>query len=313
MHPALSVIFFTVLSGAGYGLAFFLALGLGAPDAPATKISWVAALALIGIGLLSSTLHLGNPQRAWRAFSQWRSSWLSREGCMALATFAPLGASAALSVFYGRHVWILGGVSVLFCLLTLYCTAMIYASLRTVAAWHTPLTPAFMFAFAGSSGFALFAALQGGGRVFAALAAGAICAAWAIKYVWTRRLRAVGYGGTTIGSATGLGFLGRVRLLEKPHSMGNYLTEEMVFRLARKRKKILWRLVLAIGLAAPLGLLCLEMAFGANDGAQGAGGVFFPLAALAHICGILGERWLFFAEARHTVALYYGQEDSPQA
>ena len=50
------------------------------------------ALAAITVGLLSSTLHLGHPERAWRAFSQWRSSWLSREGVLALATYLPAGA-----------------------------------------------------------------------------------------------------------------------------------------------------------------------------------------------------------------------------
>ena len=80
MHPALSVISFTTLSGMGYGLAFVLALGHGNPAALSTKIAWVAALGLISVGFLASTFHLGNPQRAWRAVSQWRSSWLSREG-----------------------------------------------------------------------------------------------------------------------------------------------------------------------------------------------------------------------------------------
>ncbi len=81
-----SIIVFTTLSGLGYGLAAVLGLGLLDPASVATKAAYVAwRSALIAGGLLSSTLHLGNPQRAWRALSQWRSSWLSREGVLAFA------------------------------------------------------------------------------------------------------------------------------------------------------------------------------------------------------------------------------------
>src|SRR5690606_12681279 len=98
-HPALSIIAFTTASGLGYGLAAVLGLGLLDPAAFSTKIAHVLALALVAGGLLASTLHLRNPQRAWRALSQWRSSWLSREGVMAVATFVPLCVSAWATVF----------------------------------------------------------------------------------------------------------------------------------------------------------------------------------------------------------------------
>ncbi|MBP0685505.1 dimethyl sulfoxide reductase anchor subunit, partial [Mycobacterium tuberculosis] len=91
----------------------------------------------ISIGLLASLLHLGNPQRAWRALSQWRSSWLSREGVMAIATFVPLTSNAALCLFMNRQDGILGLITVLGALVTVYCTSMIYASLKTVDSWHT--------------------------------------------------------------------------------------------------------------------------------------------------------------------------------
>src|SRR4051812_4212280 len=93
MNPAPSIVFFTTASGAGYGLLFWLGLlrpvGL-VPGVPAFALLCLAlALLLITAGLASSLLHLGNPQRAWRAFSQWRSSWLSREGVAAVATYVP--------------------------------------------------------------------------------------------------------------------------------------------------------------------------------------------------------------------------------
>ena len=95
MHPALSVILFTTASGAGYGLLALLGL-FGAQrravGGAAVRLGRVRGVAgLVTVGLLSSTLHLGHPERAWRAFSQWRSSWLSREGVLAVFTFLPAG------------------------------------------------------------------------------------------------------------------------------------------------------------------------------------------------------------------------------
>jgi DMSO reductase anchor subunit len=105
VHPALSVILFTVASGTGYGLAFWLglgaALGLVAADRWFGLVALGLALALISFGLLASTFHLGHPERAWRAFSQWRSSWLSREGVLAVATYVPLGLFALGWVGFG--------------------------------------------------------------------------------------------------------------------------------------------------------------------------------------------------------------------
>ena len=71
MHPAPSVIAFTSLSGLGFGLLAFL--GLGVIDASANVMFAYFALgfALAVGGLLASTLHLGNPQRAWRAPRRW--------------------------------------------------------------------------------------------------------------------------------------------------------------------------------------------------------------------------------------------------
>ncbi|MEM9784774.1 MAG: DmsC/YnfH family molybdoenzyme membrane anchor subunit, partial [Pseudomonadota bacterium] len=93
MHPAKSVILFTTASGAGYGLliwlAIFSATGAIAPDRGFGLIAFTLSLGLVTGGLLSSTLHLGHPERAWRAMSQWRTSWLSREGVAALVTYAP--------------------------------------------------------------------------------------------------------------------------------------------------------------------------------------------------------------------------------
>src|SRR5688500_12203486 len=95
MHPAYSVILFTTASGAGFGLLIGLAagvvLGLVPQSASFGVVGLGLALVLITAGLLASMLHLGRPERAWRAMSQWRTSWLSREGLAAIATYVPAG------------------------------------------------------------------------------------------------------------------------------------------------------------------------------------------------------------------------------
>ena len=94
MHPALSVILFSTLSGTGYVLWAWVGLNLALNPAPVARTPLLVSLGLgfilVSTGLIASLWHLGQPQRAWRAFSQWRSSWLSREGVAAMLAFAPL-------------------------------------------------------------------------------------------------------------------------------------------------------------------------------------------------------------------------------
>ena len=305
MHPAFSIILFTTLSGLGYGLAFVLGLGVLDPQAVSTRLAHPLALALIAGGLLSSTLHLGNPQRAWRALSQWRTSWLSREGVLAIATFVPLTANAFTSVFYGVQLPLVGLLGSVLCGVTVYCTAMIYASLRSIQAWNSPLTPICYLLLALAGGLTLatfFAAVQGGPALALAFAAVlALCAAWFFKFSWWGRLDAL-KPLSTPETATGLGFIGDVRLFERPHVNENYLTHEMGYRVARKHARKLRAIALAVGGV----LAALLIVVGAFAGG-GAGLVAMGLAALAFFAGTLVERWLFFAEARHAVMAYYGR------
>lgn len=306
MHPAFSIILFTTFSGLGYGLAAVLGLGLLDPAATATKCAHALALALISAGLLSSTGHLGNPQRAWRAFSQWRSSWLSREGVMSIITFVPLLVSASACVFGGRYLALPGLVGTMLCAITVYCTAMIYASLKSVQAWHTPLTPACYLLFAGAGGLVLASvvAFAGGENtlVLPLLAALFLVAAWATKLRWRERMKTL-KPLSTPESATGLGNIGRVRLFERPHAMENYLTREMGFKVARKHADKLWRIAVVTGGIVPAVLL---LALAALGGQGTLPTTIAALAALAHWAGVFVERWLFFAEARHAVMNYYG-------
>ena len=305
MHPAPSIILFTTLSGLGYGLAAVLGLGLLDPVALTTKIAHILALALISGGLLSSTLHLGNPRRAWRALSQWRSSWLSREGVMAIITFVPLCISAWASVVDGRYLPVIGIVGTVLCVVTVYCTAMIYASLKSVQAWHTKLTPLCYRLFSVAGGFlaASFFAFCAGGNTLALsfLAVLFLAGAWVAKIFWRRNMREM-VPLSTPESATGLGVIGRVRLLERPHVNENYLTSEMGFKVARKHADKLWKLAVLFGGIFPA--LLLLVALVAGQGPLPAS--FAGLALLSHMLGMLTERWLFFAEARHAVMNYYG-------
>src|SRR3712207_91133 len=164
MHPALSVIVFTTSSGMGYGLLTLLGLG-GAfgllPAAPGFGIAAFAlALGLVTAGLLSSLLHLGRPERAWRALSQWRSSWLSREGVAALLTYLPaLLLGLGLVTGNAPLATITGLLAAAGAVATVWCTGMIYASLRTVRQWDHPMVPWGYLLFGGFCGAALLAAL----------------------------------------------------------------------------------------------------------------------------------------------------------
>lgn len=311
MHPALSVIAFTTLSGAGYGLAIVLALGHGNPAHLSTKVAWVTALVLIGIGLMSSSLHLGNPQRAWRAFSQWRSSWLSREGVMAVLAFIPLVALAAMSIFFDAFNLLLGYIGGIMAAVTVFCTAMIYASLRTIPQWHTRWTPACYLSFSLTSGTLIYLAFFGreagtaSNNIWVYLAIVLLITSWTVKFFWARHALAAGYGKSTMETATGLGHIGKVRLLESPHAMGNYLTNEMAFRIARKHMDKLGRIEVLLGAALPIALLGLSLALPSFWAT-----VAQVIATLSLMAGLFVERWLFFAVARHAVGLYYGGDDA---
>ena len=312
MHPAYSVILFTSASGAGYGLLVWLALARlsGAWDiGPVAGLAaCLLALALVTTGLMSSTFHLGHPERAWRAFTQWRSSWLSREGVAAVLTYP-----AAL-VFTAGWIWdgisaplmlAAAGATLVLSLLTVYTTSMIYASLKTIPRWSNGfVTPVYLL-FALASGGLLFSGLLGisgaAGMSDLLLIATVLLMAWVVKWYYWRYIDTAPSKSDT-GTATGLGDLGTVTQLESPHTSENYLLKEMGYQVARKHAARLRRLSLISGLVIPALLLLLA---GTLGGALQI--LLLVLAVLFGIMGIVNERWLFFAEARHVVTLFYGR------
>jgi DMSO reductase anchor subunit len=314
MHPAYSVIVFTCASGAGYGLLAWLgldALWHGRRPTSANGIAFVLAFALVTVGLLSSTAHLGRPERAWRAFSQWRTSWLSREGVLALATYAA-GALVVAHGFLGPPddvvtPRVLGLATAVAALATVWSTGMIYASLKTIRAWHHPLVAPLYVLLALATGRlsmnAVAAALEGPlrvGTIWATLLL--LLAGWIAKSIYWNDLDEAPRT-HTIGDATGLGRFGQVRVLEPPHTQANFVMREMGYDIARKHALRLRQIASLLLFVVPV-ICCVAMlAVGATPGL-----LLSIVAVAAAAAGVGVERWLFFAEARHVAMLYYGRD-----
>jgi DMSO reductase anchor subunit len=311
MHPAYSVILFTTASGAGYGLLIWLAaaaaLNLVPRDPVLGFFGLGLAIALVTIGLLSSTLHLGRPGRAWRALSQWRSSWLSREGVAAIVTYVPI---AALGFAWVFGEWVPGQLavgavlSVPCALITVWCTGMIYASLPTIRAWNQPLVAPVYLALALATGGVLMNLLLAAfGYELRWAAIGTMLAL--VFGVILKRLywTAIDTAARTYTaqSATGLGRFGTVRPLDPPHTQPNFVMREMGYQVARRHAEQLRQLSVALLFLLPIvaGLLLLLNLPNSLQIAIAA------LSALSAVAGVLTERWLFFAEAEHVVMVFY--------
>jgi len=315
VHPAYSVILFTTASGAGYGLLVWLAVSallirFLPPGATSGLIAFGLAFALITAGLVSSTLHLGRPERAWRAMSQWQTSWLSREGVLAIATY-PVAALLAL-------FWVMGyggpllisvlALAVIVCATaTLWCTGMIYASLPTVRAWHMPLVAPIYIVLGLATGGVLHnlvgTLLVGSMPVLAtALTLAAIAAGYVMKSSYWHTIDSAGRT-YTAEAATGLGAYGKVRSIDPPHSRANFVMREMGYEVARKHALKLRRLSILTLFAVPAGCLLLSLLTG-----PGASLLLALIAVASTAFGVVVERWLFFAEAEHVVVLYYGKD-----
>ena len=288
MHPAPSVILFTVLSGAGFGFLACLAVGLLPVAGWWAFAAWGLGYGLAVAGLLASTFHLGNPQRALLAFTQWRSSWLSREGwasVLALLALAPMALSDWLGLGLPRGI---GWAGAALCVVAVLCTSMIYAQLKTVPRWNHWSTPATFFAFAAAGGAILAAAPWAAIALCLILGAGLVLG-------WKRGDGAFAARAQSLGTATGLDRLGRAEVFEPAHTAGNYLMREMIHVVGRRHAAKLRGIAVLCAAVLPALL------------------VFVPLPGMRaaafglHLAGAFAARWLFFAEAEHVVGLYYGK------
>jgi DMSO reductase anchor subunit len=310
MHPALSVILFTVTSGAGFGLMILLVLmdllGLGGGLRPETLYTaGITSLVLTTVGLMLSTGHLANPKNAWRAFFRFKTSWLSREGVFAVVYYPfAIGYLGGLWLLGGEHnglTMVLGWLALALAIITVFSTGMIYACLKTIRQWNTALTPANYLALGVMLGSVILAgfAADGGAAVFTAqMAVAAIAVALVLKaiyYFWIGKPT-----GVTINTATGF-TRATVRLLDVGHSAGTFLTDEFGYEVAPGRVRLLRGVVYGLGFILPAILLAMSL--------EGGGDATLAWAALVSaFLGIATERWLFFAEARHVVNLYHGAQ-----
>jgi sulfite dehydrogenase (quinone) subunit SoeC len=293
MHPAPSIIAFTVLSGLGFGLLFWLGTGLIRPVGWGAFVWFGLGYGLALSGLAASALHLGRPERALRALSQWRTSWLSREAVLAAAALLATAPHAAGSVFLSRPVPLSGWLGAALALATVLATAMIYAQLRTVPRWNHWTTPA-VYLVAAVTGGALMVGLVPLAGLLLPWLAVALVAHW---FLGDRRFARRGSTiGTATGLAAGLGAGARVRQFEPPHTGTNYLLREMVHVVGRKHATQLRIIALTAACLLPALLLWL---------APSASAVILSIGL--HVLGMLTARWLFFAEAEHVVGLYYDQ------
>ena len=336
MRPAWSILLFTTLAGLGQGL-FLGLLGVetfAAPGWHAGTLAGVAwgALALLGAGLVASVFHLGHPERAWRAASQWRTSWLSREVIVLPALMLAVGAHAlalTLVASAGVQPWLVVAVGasasagIVLCAALWWCTGMIYGCLRMIEDWATPLTP---LSFAGiglANGLVLATAwfacalprirAQGApgdlpgydfapdlgvfddahatvtALAFAALAA--LLVAAAIKGAWWRRRRALVLK-STLQTALAID-RPKIRQMSMGMTGGSYNTREFFHGRGASTLDLLVLAMIAFGVALP-----------SAYPSQAAAWLLCAIAVL-QAGGVLCERWLFFAWARHPQNLYY--------
>ncbi len=309
MQPAFSVIFLTTLIGAAQGL--FLALyatdvaGLGDLAPPDSRlfllVGSLLALLLTGLGLIASFFHLGHPERAWRSAAMWRTSWLSRE-VIALPLFMLglfLYGSAHLLGWNGTGI--LGAVVVVLCLALFVCTAMIYASVRFLQEWASPLTLLNYFFLGCTSGLTLATLLA------AALGASSLVAPYALAATWLTLMACVSRSASllrnarlrpksTLQSAIGIK---HPRIAQKAQGFmgGSFNTREFFHgRSVALLRSVKWTFLLLVFVLPPLCLVA---------GVMSSSTALLCVAFVLQYLGLLAERWFFFAQANHPQNLYY--------
>ena len=322
MHPAFSVVFLTTLIGAAQGL--FLALFTGQifttfklmpeqNDPNFYIIGSALSLLLLGAGLFASFFHLGHPERAWRSIAKWRTSWLSREVIALPAMMAGVTAYGAAHYFDLTYplfetpggtgidaTLILGFITTALTYTLFVCTGMIYACIKFLQEWHSPLTVINFTLLGTASGFTLATVLS----AWLDTELANFYATWAITFTvlaFLFRLASVVRNQkitpkSDLRSAIGVrhpkvvqitqGFLG-----------GSFNTREYFHGtteiVVRNVKYIAFILVFLI----PIILLVISLQ---------TTGVIIPLIAiLVQYMGLIAERWFFFADANHPQNLYY--------
>lgn len=320
MNPAFSVITFTAVAGAAQGMVVGLALATltGVPvGAGFVGGALLLALALLGIGLGASFLHLGRPERAWRAMMMWRTSWLSREVIVLPAFMAVvglwwlalrLGANGSVATIPLPALWPV--LALAMAALLWLCTAQIYACLRFIQEWAHPLTLVNYTLVGLASGLVLLSALAGATGEHALLsetgprALAFTLAAWATRTLALRRNARL-TPRSTAQSATGLK---AARVVQKSMGMsaGAFNTREFFHHASQAAVRHVRTALHVLGFGLPALLMGAALLSGPlQGGTLAAATVWWCLALAVQLPGVFAERWLFFAQARHPQNLYY--------
>jgi DMSO reductase anchor subunit len=327
MRPHPSLLFFTVLAGAGQGffVALFAVEAMSRDALPAQVLATGAwtVLGLLAAGLVASVFHLGRPSRAWRAASQWRTSWLSREVIVLPALMGLVFAHAMLlqagesAASLPLHVT--GALGAIACVLLWWCTGMIYACLRMVQAWATAWTPIALAAMGLASGTLLAAAWFAGEASAAHSGAGAASTltvlvdaaamltllAASVKVIWWQRSARLAPK-STLQSALAIP-RPNIRQIAMGMTGGSFNTREFFHgRSAATMRRLPWAMGV-LGVALPLALCAVawrDVALATTAGLADATACL-AVAAVLQLAGLFVERWLFFAVAQHPQNLYY--------
>ena len=316
MHPAFSVIFFTVVSGAGYALISLLSLfnflNFGMLiDKNTFFIIAITSAVLFTMGLISSTFHLANPKNAWRAFMRFKTSWLAREGLLAIL-FYPILALYLYFIYIDMQInnfMLMQYYSFLIFTIStviIYCTGMIYACLKTIPQWNTIWTPInyITIGFALASMIFFFILNLNGYDTTSyenyTLSIIAFSLATKLTYYFVIRLPKYNIADAT-NAAVKLKST-NVRLLDVGHTGGTFLTDEFGYKVAERKLFRIKILSIFSGFIIPFFLIYTYSFIYENI-------ALCSLAIFLSFIGMISERWLFFAQAKHVVNLYHGVEN----
>ena len=324
MHPAFSVIFLTTLIGAGQGL--FLALFSAQaytelnllPSMADTNffgVGSVLAFAFLAIGLISSVFHLGHPERAWRAASMWRTSWLSREVIALPFMMAMIFVYGVMHLFgidgviysdtAGNHfsysLIVAGSLAMIASFILFICTGMIYACIKFLQEWATPLTVINYALFGVASGFTFAAAYS---SFYNAPEMTKFFGIWAViltVVVLLTRLASM-YRNAHIKHKSSMKSAIGVRhnkIQQKAMGMqgGSYNTREYFHgKTALFLKSVKY---IFLVLVFPIPVILLLAGLGSADS------TLLVAAFIVQYVGLIFERWYFFAQSNHPQNLYY--------
>ena len=289
MHPAPSIILFTVLSGFGFGLTSIVGLLQFLNQISMVDIIIFSSMGLFfsTIGLISSFFHLANKKNAIKSMSQWQTSWLSREAISSIFCLSIVVGNIGWIFVQNMYISEVGIILFLLSLITVFTTSMIYAQLKTVPSWNNMLTPTLF----------IFAALAGGSILITDHASLVLLLIFAVLQVlfWYIADRSFIDIETTVGTALGFSKNEDIRAFDVAHTNRNYLLNEMVYKVARKHAIKIRYISFFAAFVLPMSLILI---FPGNFSVS-------VLIIASHLVGIYFSRWLFFAEAKHSVSFYY--------